>query len=583
MFRYKNFFLLLLLIALQINFYAFAQNTSFPYNDWVKKLNERNDTLNKNYEEIDTLFWGMDTTRVLLVLAELKKAGAKAGPYFQVRFKELTATMLYRLYSKVAKDTVSHLMWAALQQAYETNDEYLVAYVSWYYGEVMYYCGVIEPAAMYCLNAVEIFDEKKIISQSYKYQFLAEILYHTRDYEKSMYYTRRAIENETDTSAANKPVIINRWNTIALCWQKMGVYDSAFYYYDKAMQVANASNAEVWKGIISGNKGQVYFLQKKYDIAEPLLEYDYRISKVNNEEGSAANSLQWVARINLLQGKKDSALIQVKEAMRTLQQHSERSEPSYFQNLYYTTAEVYRVLGNSDSFYRYSKMYNNLYDSTEKAVANSRLEISRLRLDNQSNIFKIRALQKEMEEDALQRNFIIAAIVFSAAIALFILNQLRVKSKHQRELALQQKAAAEKEVAAATEQLNMFMQNIVEKTRLIEQMEQQLDEKTFSKEHARLVEELSQQTILTEEDWAKFKMLFEKIYPGFFLKLMEKIPDITLAEQRMTALTRLHLTSKQIASILGISPNSVHKAKQRLRQRFQLSSEASIEDFITKM
>ncbi len=517
---------------------------------------------------------------VLPALTELGKRGARAGPYFEVRFAQLSATMLYRTHDVPAKDSIAHLMSAALQQAYEINDEYLIAHVSWYYGEVMYYCGVIEPAVMYCLNAVEIFDKKKMTSQGYKYQLLGEILYRTREYEKSIYYTRHTIDNETDTSVSGKAIVMSRWNTIALCWQKMGIYDSAFYYYDRAMQLANALNFEVWKGIISGNKGQIYFLQKKYDIARPLLEFDYRTSKHRKEVASAANSLQWVARINLLQGKKDSALLQVKEAMKMLQEYP---EPNYLQNLYYTAAEVYRATGNNDSFYRYSKLYNYLYDSTEKAVANSRLEISRLRLDNQANIFKIRALQKEMEEDALQRNFIIAAIVFSAAIALLILNQLRVKSKHQRELALQQKAAAEKEVAAATEQLNMFTQNIVEKTKLIEQMEQQLDERNLSKEHARLIEELSRQTILTEEDWTTFKTLFEKIYPGFFLNLMEKVTDITLAEQRMAALTRLHLTSKQIASILGISLNSVHKAKQRLRHRFHLQSEASIEDFITRM
>ena len=40
-------------------------------------------------------------------------------------------------------------------------------------------------------------------------------------------------------------------------------------------------------------------------------------------------------------------------------------------------------------------------------------------------------------------------------------------------MAFQQKAAAENEIAAAKEQLNMFTQNIIEKTKLIEQLEQQ--------------------------------------------------------------------------------------------------------------
>src|SRR3954447_18467477 len=83
---------------------------------------------------------------------------------------------------------------------------------------------------------------------------------------------------------------------------------------------------------------------------------------------------------------------------------------NYLQNVYYATADVYRVLGNSDSFYHYSQLYNNLHDSIERAVANSRLEIARLRLDNQSNVSEIRDLQKEKDAETQERNYIIVAI-----------------------------------------------------------------------------------------------------------------------------------------------------------------------------
>ena len=397
-----------------------------------------------------------------------------------------------------------------------------------------------------------------------------------------MFYIRRSIENEKDTSHEARVNTMSRWNTVALCLEKMGNYDSAFHYYDIALQMANALSSEVWKGIILGNKGQTYFLQKKYDIGKPLLEYDYRTSKKYGENTNAANSLQWVARINLLQGKKDSALLQVKEALRMLQQQPAPTAV-YLQNVYYATADVYRVLGNSDSFYHYSELYSNLHDSIERAVANSRLEISRLRLDDQSNVFKIRELQREKVAQTRERNFVIAAIVLVAIVGLLILNRRRLKSRYEQQLAFRQKDAAEKEMAAAKDQLNMFTQSIIEKTKLIEQLEQQVANKPLSDEQQQLANELSRQTILTEEDWEKFKTLFEKIYPGFFLKLKEMVPDITAAEQRMGALTRLHLNTKQMAAMLGISPDSVYKIKQRLRKRLQLNDDATTETYLTKI
>jgi len=470
----------------------------------------------------------------------------------------------------------------ALRQSYAIDDEYLTATLSWWYGETMFFCHQLELSTMYCLNAVEILDKKGITNESHKYQFLGELLYATRDYERGMYYIHRAIENEKDTSHDARVNTLSRWNTVALCWQKMGNYDSAFHFFEIAMQMADALNSEAWKGIISGNKGYTYFLQKTYALAKPLLEIDYQTNKQHDEIADAAHALQMIARINLLLGKKDSALLQVKEALQMLQQEPEPI-PYFLQNVYYATADVYRVLGNSDSFYRYFQLYNNLHDSIERSIANSRLEIVRLRLNNQSDVSQIHELKKEKDAEARDRNFIIAAIVLVAIVTLLILNRQPLKSRYQRQLAFQQKVAVEKEVAAAKEQLGMFTQNIIEKTNLIEQLEQEVESKLLTDEQQKLANELSNQTILTEEHWEKFKNLFEKIYPGFFLKLKEMVPDITAAEQRMAAFTRLHLNTKQMASMLGISPDSVYKIKQRLRKRLQLTDDVTVETYLSKI
>jgi len=61
------------------------------------------------------------------------------------------------------------------------------------------------------------------------------------------------------------------------------------------------------------------------------------------------------------------------------------------------------------------------------------------------------------------------------------------------------------------------------------------------------------------------------------------VPDITAAEQRMAAFTRLHLNTKQMASMLGISPDSVYKIKQRLRKRLQLTDDITVETYLTKI
>lgn len=73
--------------------------------------------------------------------------------------------------------------------------------------------------------------------------------------------------------------------------------------------------------------------------------------------------------------------------------------------------------------------------------------------------------------------------------------------------------------------------------------------------------------ILTKNDWENFQLMFEKANPGFLRKLEERLPKLTAAETRLILLTRMGMGKKEIASMLGISPESVKKTGQRLRKK----------------
>jgi hypothetical protein len=156
-----------------------------------------------------------------------------------------------------------------------------------------------------------------------------------------------------------------------------------------------------------------------------------------------------------------------------------------------------------------------------------------------------------------------------------------LKYRHREQMVLKEKEAAQAEIAFAREQLKLITESVIEKTNLLEKVEQEVQSNRFSEEQYKMIDAISHLTILTEEEWRNFRMLFEKIYPGFFSRLKDRAPNITVAEQRMAALTRLRLTPKQMAAMLGISVDSVHKARQRLRQRLNLAADLNLEQSIT--
>lgn len=79
--------------------------------------------------------------------------------------------------------------------------------------------------------------------------------------------------------------------------------------------------------------------------------------------------------------------------------------------------------------------------------------------------------------------------------------------------------------------------------------------------------ELHRMQILTKDDWTRFQSIFENAYPGYLRKLEKSLPNLTAAEIRLVLLTKIGLGRKEIASMLGISPESVKKTSQRLRKK----------------
>lgn len=85
---------------------------------------------------------------------------------------------------------------------------------------------------------------------------------------------------------------------------------------------------------------------------------------------------------------------------------------------------------------------------------------------------------------------------------------------------------------------------------------------------------------MTKSDWAEFKILFEKTYPGYLIKLRSSHPDLSEAEERLFLFIKLKLNTTEAAGILGISVDSVKRTRNRLRKRLELGQEISLENYI---
>ena len=76
---------------------------------------------------------------------------------------------------------------------------------------------------------------------------------------------------------------------------------------------------------------------------------------------------------------------------------------------------------------------------------------------------------------------------------------------------------------------------------------------------------------------------FEKLYPKFKNSLLKQSSNLTANEIKLCAFLRLNLSSKEISNLLNITPESVNKARYRLRKKLQLSSNDDLSTHILKL
>jgi tetratricopeptide (TPR) repeat protein len=413
---------------------------------------------------------------------------------------------------------------------------------------------------------------------------LADGLYKSRDYREAVKYNLLAIRyriqtktGETDT--LTKYWAMNTWNNLGLCYERLTEYDSAFLAFNHAYALSDDSEENIfWRGLIKGNRGDVFFLQGQYDSAAPLLQFDYERSLATRNSENASMSLQRLARIKNSTGDHAGALKMLREAQRLIQ-------PSgiidYHMSILEAMAIVFRDMGQADSAFAYLEASRKYQIMTENNAAQNRMDIVKLRMNNEQNIHRILQLSREKNRIKLIRNFIITLAILGAAFGFLYFNRQKLKMRLRQQEALEAKKKAEAEAKNASEQLNIFTHRVLEKTNLVEKLQDELKQRELNEEQLHYINELSQHSILTDADWEQFKNLFEKVYPGFFIRLKNEVPDITLAEQRMAALSKLQVSAKEAATLLGISPNSVNKTRSRLRQRLGLDAETDLETYFS--
>ena len=475
-------------------------------------------------------------------------------------------------------DNDTGLLKQAINKSVESGDEYLMVEMFELCADRYRRNGRREQALFYYLKGGEMRKGKGDVFISPAYNFysqLSELLFAMQEYKEAENSLRQVLI--MPMPVPSERLRINAYNTLALCFQRTGNYDSALYWFEKTLEFAQKNADTVWMGIAKGNIGTVYFEQKQYDKALPLLWNDYYTTFKYGEANSAGNTLHRIALIYSHQNKKDSALLLARKSLQlTTGKRDDGFNVSYIRNAHYALSEIFKSTGQADSAGYYGVVYDHLKDSLELAMARSRADVVQTKFEFEKSSNRINNLLNEKQAEKTRRNLLQAGLLLVIISGWFYFRWQRQRFKTKQQALVFEKEKAEAEIKNARQQLDEFTHNIIDKNEMIEKLQAQLQQQNMQ-----VNEELLNQSILTENDWLRFKDMFEKANPGFIQQLQKAAPDITAAEIRYATLICLNLGSKHISSMLGIGADAVRKTRQRLRQRLNIAAEENaLEEFI---
>ncbi len=428
--------------------------------------------------------------------------------------------------------------------------------------------------------------------------------FNLKEYEKALRFNTLAMKVvQKDGDEFTASILYGNRGSI---YSELGEDSLSLNCYDKALVIAEKLNDNyliaTWIENLGGNYDRKGDSIRAYDHIQKALALN---REIDYPEGICRNLFN-IGDHYIRRMQYDSAQITLDESLRI---GESLKSPELIINAGLKRAKLDEALGHSKEALNLYRKYNALSDSVfssemEKEITQLELKFvyeKEKELEAESHERKVALINKESELSDYKKSLLILLSVFILLLATVFIVRLRVRIKRERlSFRLQQQLTRmeleksrlerenlEREVLMNLEKLRTSASFIQEKTMLLGALQNELVAlKSTDSEVGISTEQLFKnvkQNIDTEQYWSEFIENFNRVYKDFLNSLTEKFPAITKNEIRLCILLKCNLGNKEIAGVLHIGPDSVKKAHNRIRKKFELDPEENLRKFIQQL
>lgn len=381
--------------------------------------------------------------------------------------------------------------------------------------------------------------------------------------------------------------------------EKEGRYTNALNYQNLSLALFESLNDSTGIALTNENLGSIYEDLEQYDLAQNFfnIAHDFEKSTTSNLKINIINNQSDVFR-KLKQY--DQALKLTNIALRLARnKNNKQQEESALKDL----ARTYAELEDFENAYKYLNEQNLI---NQKEFKNQNLQL----VSAMEVLYNVKESEAQLailnKQNQLNRTRQIAIIIISLAVILvFVIGLIHLKKRKRQEQKLltykQQLLQADLDIKIAEEMslkreidikisaLTNYSLNLAHKNKLLADVSRTLNNikgrnpELIKIKLIELVKTINSD-LSKENEWSELMTYFSQINPNFFKDLKSQAhEELTSSEMRLCMLLRLNLSSKAIASILNITPDSVRVARYRMRKKLPLTSKGDLQSYILNL
>ncbi|MBL7711155.1 MAG: tetratricopeptide repeat protein [Chitinophagaceae bacterium] len=500
-------------------------------------------------------------------------------------------------------------------------------------GELSFHMGQYAQALEYYLDASQLFrQDNKQNELAYNYIYLGILYYYNRDTTRSNNYFRQALSRFRQQK--DRKGLAIAYGNIGFLFEKARLYDSASHYQNLALKEYHTTNDKAGMAKIYENIGSIYEDLSQYDSAMANFRKALQLYKDDDEKILHIEVLNNIGDIYRKTGQYKEALSYSMKATAISRQSNERYQLS---SGYRDIAKTYKLLGRDDSAFYYLDLSRKYLLDIYSHESSMQVAFLQAQDDVRKKNREIEKLNNAQRINTVITISVVIIIILLLAIGLIILNRQKLKIKNERSLNKQQKEILEtqnrlmqadlkaqvlgeeklksellaqrlerekldaelknkaleetllkEQIEVKTKELSTNALHVIQKNQLLEQLKTSIgslvdDEKRDQKKQLRQLLAQINQNFSNEGYWEEFKTTFEQIHQSFFEELKKTCPELSSSELRLVCLLKMNMSSNDMATMLGISTDSLRVARYRLRKKLNLEQGGNLVAFLQNL